>query len=120
MRLHDLTPGQRFSFRDKHRGKVFEITDKSPAGIDYRDVATGQIRSTYSNREMFRKEVRLITENRAVDLTPDDIEILKSALVEAYLRSCEVGRQSTDGEAINKVMCKITGHPGRRVVLPED
>jgi len=119
MKLHDLQVGQRFTFSDKHRGKVFEVTDRTQWHVLYMDVATQQVRETYSNRETFRMEVDLVTDNRVVELTPEDIEILKSALVEYYLRACEVGRQSTDGEAIDKLLIKITGSAGRRVVLPE-
>lgn len=119
MKLHNLTVGQRFTFSDKHRGKVFEVKCATAHRITFEDIATGEYRTTTDNRKTFRMEVIPVTENRLVEFTPDDIEILKSALVEAYLRSCEVGRQSTDGEAIDKVMIKITGSAGRRVVLPE-
>src|SRR5690606_1957990 len=115
---------QRFPYADKHRRKVFEVTPKTrPTAtmqvVQYKDVATGETRTTRSNRKTCRMEVELITTNRVGELTPNDIDILKSSLVESYLRACEVGRQSTDGEAINALMLKITGLPGRRVVLPE-
>jgi|GEM_PF-1285488 len=120
MKLHELQVGQRFTFTDKHRGKVFEVTGRLMTIIEYKDVATGEIRRTNVDRKTFRMEVDLVTDNRVVELTPSDIEILKSSLVEAYLRACEVGRQSTDGEAIDKVLIKITGSAGRRVVLPNN
>lgn len=124
MRLHDLTVGQRFSFRDKHRGKVFEVTAKtsqsaSRKGIQYKDVATGEIRNAWSHREMFRKEVDLETDDRTIILTPHEVDMVTQVLHERYLLMCEGGFSESSKTELDKLFCKITGHPGRRVVLPE-
>ena len=119
MKLHDLQVGQRFTFTDKHRGKVFEVTHTDSFRAAFIDVATKQLRYAWASGKTFRMDVELETTNRAVELTPADIEILKSALVEAYLRACEIGKQSTDGEEINALLLKLTGLPGRRTVLTE-
>lgn len=118
MKLHDLTVGQRFTFTDKHRGKVFEVTGKGSSHIiEYKDIATGEYRNTISNRKTFRMEVELVTDNRTVILDDDDIGLLTFILLRAYNDTepyAEYARSK-----INKLFLKITGSAGRRVVLPE-
>jgi hypothetical protein len=120
MKLHDLQVGQRFTFTDKHRGKVFEVIRSDTRIVVYRDVATNEFRHAYSNREMFRKEVMPITDNRLVELTPHEVDMLKQVLHERYLLMCETGYSEASKSEMNKLIIKITGLPGRRVVLPED
>lgn len=121
MKLHDLQVGQRFTFTDKHRGKVFEVTSKEAAigkmraAIQYRDVATNEIRYAVSNRKTFRADVCPVTENRVVELTPHEVDMLQWILYGAYTES---ESEATRSE-INKLSNKITGLPGRRVVLTE-
>lgn len=127
MKLHDLQVGQRFSFTDKHRGKVFEVTkvytvesSKHPAMIVFLDVATGEERTAPKNRKTFRMEVRLVTDNRVVELTETDVHLLTYILDDHYRYLCETGASEWLKSEINKLYLKITGLPGRRVVLPDD
>lgn len=115
MKLYDLQVGQRFSFIDKHRGKVFEVTGRLMTIIEYKDIATSEIRSTHSERKTFRMDVRPVTDNRVVELTPHDIEKLQWILYAAYT---SVDSEEAMSE-INAMHIKLTGLPGRRVVLPE-
>jgi hypothetical protein len=93
MKLHDLQVGQRFTFTDKHRGKVFEVTSKYRFSVVYMDVATGQLRHTYANRKTFRT---------------------------AYLLECDEENREDRKSAITALHLKLTGLPGRRVVLPNE
>ncbi len=115
LRLHDLQIGHRFTFTDKHRGKVFEVTQRDTQSIFYEDVATGDIRLAKSNRKTFRMSVELVTENRAIELTPHDIDKLHWILYAAYT---SVDSEEARSE-INAMHIKLTGLPGRRVVLPD-
>ena len=119
MKLHDLQVGQRFTFIGKHRGKVFEVTSKDRFSVVYMDVATGEDRMALSNRKTFRMEVMPVTETRLVELTPHEVDILKQVLHERYLLMCETGYSEASKSEMNKLIIKITGLPGRRVVLPE-
>lgn len=119
MKLHDLQVGQRFTFTDKHRGKVFEVTAKtspnaSRQGIHYKDVATGEVRDAWSHREMFRKEV--VLEQPEECFTPEEKKLLDAVFSAAYLYTESASVRSD----IDKLYLKITGLPGRRVVLPEE
>lgn len=116
MKLHDLQVCQRFTFTDKTRGKVFRILDRQPHVISFEDVATGDVRDVWSNRKTFRMEVRPITKNRLVELTPHEVDMLQWILYGAYTES---ESEATRSE-INKLSNKITVLPRRRVVLPED
>ena len=115
MRLHDLQVGQRFTFTDKHRGKVFEVTSKDRFSVVYMDVATEEDRMALSNRKTFRADVRPVTDNRLVELTPHDLEKLDWILYAAYT---SVDSEEARSE-INVMHIKLTGLHGRRVVLPE-
>lgn len=110
MKLHDLQVGQRFTFTDKHRGKVFEVTSKDRFSVVYMDVATGEDRIALSNRKTFRMEVHLETENRLVELTPHDLEKLDWILYAAYT---SVDSEEARSE-INAMHIKLTGSAGRR------
>lgn len=114
MKLHDLQVGQRFSFTDKHRGKVFEVSGKLVTIIQYMDVATGEMRTTHSNRKTFRKEV--VLEQPEERFTPEEKKLLDAVFSAAYLYTESASVRSD----IDKLYLKITGLPGRRVVLPED
>lgn len=116
MKLHDLTVGQRFSFSDKHRGKVFEVAARENKWVLYIDVATQERRIATSNREMFRKEVIPVTENRVVELTPHETEILSDLLEDAYFGA----ESQSERNELNRIHIKLTGSAGRRVVLPEE
>lgn len=119
MKLHDLQPGQRFTFVDKHRGKVFEVTSKDRLSVVYMDVATEEDRIALSNRKTFRMGVELVTENRLVELTPHEVDMLKQVLHERYLLMCETGYSQESKTEINALLLKLTGLHGRRVVLPK-
>lgn len=110
MKLHDLQVGQRFTFSDKHRGKVFEVTAKQPRCIVYMDTATNEYRQAFSHRKTFRMEVELVTENRVVELTPHEIDKLQWILYAAYT---SVDSEEARSE-INKMHIKLTGSAGRR------
>src|SRR5690606_28466987 len=116
MKLHDLQVGQRFTFTDKHRGKVFEVTSKDRFSVVYMDVATEEDRMVLSNRKTFRADVRPVTDNRLVELTPHDLEKLDWILYAAYT---SVDSEEARSE-INAMHIKLTGLPGRRVDKPED
>lgn len=116
LKLHDLTVGDRFTFTDKHRGKVFEVFGKGNDWVHYKDVATGEFRITTANRKTFRMPVQLVTENRVVELTPAEIDKLQWILYAAYT---SVDSEEARSE-INKMHIKLTGSAGRRVVLPEE
>ena len=107
--------GQRFAFTDKHRGKVFEVKCATAHRITFEDIATGEYRSTHSERKTFRMPVQLITTNRVVELTPHEIDKLHWILYEAYT---SVDSEEARSE-INALHIKLTGSAGRRVVLPE-
>lgn len=115
MKLHDLTVGQRFTFTDKHRGKVFEVISKDRFSVIYADVATGDDRMALSNRKTFRMSVQLVTTNRVVELTPHEVELLTQVLHSCYLYEIDEAMKSK----INALHIKLTGSAGRRVVLPE-
>lgn len=116
MKLHDLQVDQRFTFIGKHRGKVFEVTDASRIHIAYMDVATGEHRTTTDNRKTFRMGVRPITKNRLIELTPDECKFLDEVFYGAWL----IADNEQAKEDIDKFHAKLTGLPGRRVVLPDD
>lgn len=110
MKLHDLQVGQRFTFTDKHRGKVFEVMWADSGLITYKDVATNEYRHARSNRKTFRMPVRLVTENRVVELTPHEVDKLQWILYAAYT---SVDSEEARSE-INKMHIKLTGSAGRR------
>lgn len=116
LKLHDLTVGQRFTFSDKHRGKVFEVKCATSHRITFEDIATGEYRSTASNRKTFRMPVQLITDNRVVELTPHEAELLTQVLHSYYLNEIDEAMRAK----INALHIKLTGSAGRRVVLPEE
>jgi hypothetical protein len=118
MKLHDLQVGQRFTFTDKHRGKVFEVTSKYRFSVVYMDVATGQLRHTYANRKTFRMEVEL--EQPASQYTPDERKLLDEIFSTAYLLECDEENREDRKSAITALHLKLTGLPGRRVVLPNE
>lgn len=118
MKLHDLQVGQRFTFTDKHRGKVFEIEWRSPHMIWYKDIATGQRRYAYSNRKTFRMEVEL--EQPSDRFTADDRKLLDEVFSTAYLLECDEENRAERKSAINALHGKLTGLPGRRRVLPNE
>src|SRR5690606_15080643 len=112
MKLHDLQVGQRFTFTDKHRGKVFEVTAKtSPTatrqGVQYKDVATGETRNTWSNRKTFRMEVEL--EQPADRFTADERKLLDEVFSTAYLLECDEENREDMKSAITALHLKITG-----------
>lgn len=119
MRLHDLTVGQRFTFTDKHRGKVFEVTWADSHLITYRDVATNEYRHARSNREMFRKEVRQVSDNRPIELTKQEVDLLIMLVHSEYKLQCETGGSEAYKGIINALFLKLTGLPGRRAVRQE-
>lgn len=116
MRLHDLQVGQRFTFTDKHRGKVFEVKCATAHRITFEDIATGEYRSTASNRKTFRMPVQLVTTNRVVELTPHEVDKLQWILYAAYT---SVDSEEARSE-INALHIKLTGSAGRRVVRPNN
>lgn len=116
MRLHDLQVGQRFTFTDKHRGKVFEVTQSSSHIIEYKDIATGEYRNTISTRKTFRMDVELESNEKTFALNDDEIRMIISALHAAYLESSDENERSR----INQLNLKLTGHPGRAADVPED
>lgn len=121
MKLHDLTVGQRFTFTDKHRGKVFEIMERGVNWIRYFDVANKYSpHVTHSTRKTFRMSVQLVTDNRVVELTPREEAIIATALMLAIKISSEDGEPESSRNEINKVYLKITGSAGRRVVRPNN
>lgn len=119
MKLHDLQVGQRFSFTDKHRGKVFEVTSKDRFSVVYMDVATEEDRIALSNRKTFRTEVELVTENRVVEFTKQEVDMLADILHNYYKLLCEQNAPEPVKSNVNKLYLKITGLPGRRRILPE-
>lgn len=119
MKLHDLQVGQRFSFTDKHRGKVFEVYATNSQGIAYIDVATKQKRATYPNRKTFRMEVELVTANRVVEFTQQEADMMADILHNYYKLLCERNAPEPVKSDINKLYLKLTGLPGRRTVLTE-
>lgn len=118
MKLHDLTVGQRFSFIGKHRGKVFEVIDKRGFGllpfVQYKDVADQKERTAWSDGKTFRFDVELITSNRVVELTPNQVDKLHWILYVAYTA---VETQEARNE-INELHILLTGVEGRRVIKP--
>lgn len=116
LKLHDLQVGQRFTFSDKHRGKVFEVISKDRFSVIYADVATGDDRMALSNRKTFRMPVQLVTKNRVVELTPHEVDKLQWILYAAYT---SVDSEEARSE-INKMHIKLTGSAGRRVVSPNN
>lgn len=115
MKLHDLTVGDRFTFSDKHRGKVFEVTLHEGHTIIYKDIATHEGRITRSNRKTFRMSVQIVTTNRVVELTPHEVDTLKSVLHSYYLNEIDEAMRAK----INALHIKLTESAGRRVVRPE-
>lgn len=115
MKLHDLTVGQRFTFTDKHRGKVFRVTHKARHTIGFRDVATEEQRYATSNRKTFRMDVELESNEKSFALNDDEIRMIISALHTAYLESSDENERSR----INQLNLKLTGHPGRAADVPE-
>ena len=118
MKLHDLQVGQRLTFTDKHRGEVFEVTSKDRLSVVYMDVSTEEDRIALSNRKTFRMEVEL--EQPADRFTPDERKLLDEVFSTAYLLECDEENREERKSAITALHLKITGLPGRRVVLPED
>ena len=116
LKLHDLTVGQRFTFSDKHRGKTFEVTSKDRFSVVYMDVATGEDRMALSNRKTFRMEVELVTENRVVEFTQQEADMLADILHNYYKLLCERNAPEPVKSDINKLYLKLTDLPGRRVV----
>lgn len=119
MKLHDLQVGQRFSFIGKHRGKVFCVTERGEHWIRFSDVATSESRVTDSRRLTFRMEVELVTENRVVEFTQQETDMLADILHDYYKLLCEQNAPEPVKSDINKLYLKITGLPGRRRILPE-
>src|SRR5690606_7217433 len=118
MRLHDLQVGQRFTFTDKHRGKVFEVTSKDRLSVVYMDVATEEDRIALSNRKTFRMEVEL--EQPSARFTADERKLLDEVFSTAYLLECDEENRAERKSAINALHGKLTGLPGRRTVLTEN
>lgn len=119
MKLHDLQVGQRFTFTDKHRGKVFEVTERDEHWIRFSDVATRESRVTDSRRKTFRMEVYLVTANRVVEFTPQEADMMADILHNYYKLLCERNAPEPVKSDINKLYLKLTGLPGRRTVLTE-
>lgn len=85
------------------------------------DLATGEYRQTYHNREMFRKEVILeSSEGKILILTPDDIEVFTRIVQVAMQISSEEGEPESNRSRINELYLKITGRTGRKIDLPDD
>lgn len=120
MKLHDLQVGQRFSFIGKHRGKVFEVTERGEHWIRFSDVATRESRVTDSRRLTFRMDVWLESENRVVEFTQQETDMLADILHNYYKLLCEQNASEPVKSDINKLYLKITCLPGRRRILPED
>lgn len=116
MRLHDLQVGQRFTFTNKHRGKVFEVTQRAPRAVHYTDTATGDERMATDSAKAFCMDVELATSNRVVELTQHEIDMLQWILHGA---STEAESKLTRSD-INKLYNKLTGLAGWRVDKPED
>lgn len=118
MRLHDLQVGQRFSFTGKHRGKVFEVSERRSKGsITFKDVATNQERSTNETRKTFRMDVEL--EERTVTITDQESRELSQIVHERYLMMCVTGYSEEAKSIVNELYCKLTGLPVRRRILPK-
>ena len=117
MKLYELSVGQRFTFTDKYRGKVFEVTERDEHWIRFSDVATRESRVTDSRRKTFRMEVEL--EQPADRFTADERKLLDEVLSTAYLLECDEENREESKSAINALHGKLTGLPGRRTVLTE-
>ncbi len=127
MRLHDLQVGQRFSFIGKHRGEVFEVVEKknvrTPKGretyIIYHDVIHKNQVISHKESKTFRMGVELVTENRVVEFTKQEVDMLADILHNYYKLLCEQNAPEPVKSNVNKLYLKITGLPGRRRILPE-
>lgn len=114
MRLHDLQVGQRFTFTDKHLGKVFEVTQRAPRAVHYSDTAMGCERMATDSSKAFRMEVEL--EQPEQWLTPDERKLLDEVFSIAYQVECDEENRAERKSAINALHSKLTCHPGR---MPE-
>ncbi len=114
MRLHDLQVGQRFTFTDKHRGKVFEVAHTDSFRAAFIDVATKQLRYAWASGKTFRMEVEL--EERTVTISDQESMEIAQIVRERYLMMCETGYSEEAKSRVNQLYCKLTGHPGR---MPE-
>lgn len=120
MRLYELSVGHRFSFTDKQRGKVFEVTQRAPRAVHYTDTATGDERMATDSAKAFRMEVELVTANRVVEFTPQEAFELAGIIYDRYILMCEEGYSEISKSHVNKLYVKLTGLPVRRVDKPED
>src|SRR5690606_18576487 len=117
MKLYELSVGQRYTFVDKHRGEVFEVTQRAPRAVHYTDTETGDERMATDSAKAFRMEVEL--EQPADRFTPDERKLLDEIFSTAYLLECDEENRAERKSAINALHGKLTRLPGRRTVLTE-
>ncbi|MDM1294327.1 hypothetical protein HX021_08445 [Sphingobacterium sp. N143] len=107
MKLFELQKGQLFNFVGPKRAKVYMVRDIDSNTINYCNVSDSQDKHIKSIRNNARLNVEVVESVTRATLTNEEVELLKSILLEANNNSYEEKDSDRKRTVINGIWLKI-------------